>query len=64
MMNGARFAPDFSLSLNGQPAPAELRASIKSVHARRATRARRVEVALANEKLRWLDSELLKVGTG
>lgn len=63
-MDRARFAPEFSLALDGRPVPAELRASILSLQCRTGYEGLdEVEVALANEKLRWLDSELFKLGT-
>ena len=64
-MDCSRFAPDFSLALDGRPVPAELRASILSVQCKTGYDGLdEVEVTLANEKLRWLDSDLLKLGTG
>ncbi|WP_341890342.1 hypothetical protein [Variovorax sp. YR752] len=64
-MDKARFSPEFSLLLNGQPAPAALRASIQSVQCKTGYEGLdEVEVSLANEQLRWLDSDLVKLGAG
>src|SRR5580765_642027 len=64
-MNGALFAPEFALLLDGQPAPALLRASVQSVQCKTGYEGLdEVEVLLANEQLRWLDSELMTLGTG
>jgi hypothetical protein len=58
-MDRARFAPEFTLLLNGQPIPAELRASILSVRCQTGYEGLdEVEIAIANEKLRWLDNPL------
>lgn len=63
MSLGPRYVPDYRLTLGGEPAPAELRASITSVsHESGLEGADRVELGLVNDKLRWLDYELLKVG--
>jgi hypothetical protein len=63
-MDGARFAPDFSLALDGEPAPATLRAAVLSVQCKTGYEGLdEVEVSLANPGLRWLDSEELKLGT-
>lgn len=63
-MDRARFAPEFSLVLDGQPVPAELRASIMSVQCRTGFEGvDEVEVSLANEKLRWLDNGSCRLGT-
>lgn len=58
-MDRARFAPEFDLLLDGQPIPAELRASILSVRCQTGYEGvDEVEIAIANEKLRWLDCPL------
>lgn len=58
-MDRARFAPEFDLLLNGQVIPAELRASVLSVRCQTGYEGLdEVEITLANEKLRWLDSRL------
>jgi len=63
-VNGPYFAPEFALFLDGKPVPAELRASIMSVRCRTGYEGLdEVEVTLANEKLRWLDSPLFKLDT-
>jgi hypothetical protein len=63
-MDGSRFAPDFTVLLNGQPIPAELRASIQNVRCQTGYEGLdEVELTLANEKLRWLDSPLFKLDT-
>ncbi|MCY7353872.1 MAG: hypothetical protein LH470_02070 [Lysobacter sp.] len=57
-----RFVPEFRLWIDGEPVPASLRAAITSVtQASGMEGADRVEIALANEGLRWLDNGLLKV---
>ncbi|MFD2426419.1 hypothetical protein ACFSUI_23020 [Ralstonia solanacearum] len=64
-MDRARFAPEFKLLLNGQPIPAELRASILSVRCQTGYEGLdEVEIAVANEKLRWLDNPLFALDTG
>lgn len=63
-MDGARFAPTFALILDGAPAPAALRASIQSVSCTTGYDGLdAVELLLANEHLRWLDADLLRLGT-
>jgi hypothetical protein len=58
-MDRNRFAPEFDLLLDGQTIPAELRASILSVRCQTGYEGLdEVEIAVANEKLRWLDSPL------
>src|SRR4051794_11057715 len=62
-MDRARFAPDFALAIDGRPAPAELRGSITSVRSTTGYEGLdEVELTIANEKLRWLDSPLFKLG--
>ena len=63
-MDRARFAPEFDLLLSGQSAPAELRASILSVRCQTGYEGLdEVEIAIANEKLRWLDNRLFALDT-
>ena len=58
----ARYAPEFQVRINGQPIPSALRASIMSVTCQSGIQgADRVEIALVNENLRWLDHPLLAV---
>jgi len=58
-MDRARFAPEFTVLLDGQTMPAELRASILSVRCQTGYEGLdEVELTIANEKLRWLDSPL------
>ena len=60
---GMRYVPDYRLTLGGEPAPAELRASITSItHESGLEGADRVEIGLVNENLRWLDHDLLRLG--
>lgn len=55
-----RFAPEFSLRINGQAAPAALRASISGVSWQSGLEGvDRVELTLVNEDLRWLDHKVL-----
>jgi hypothetical protein len=59
-MANLRFAPDFRIEINGKPVPALLRASASSVSLQTGFEGSdRVELALVNEGLRWLDHELL-----
>ncbi len=58
-MDRAQFAPDFLLSLDGRPVPAELRGSIVSLRCHTGYEGLdEVEVTLANDGLRWLDERL------
>ncbi len=58
------YAPEFRLVFDGRPAPATLRASVTSVSATCGFGdADRLEVALANEGLRWLDDDLFRLDT-
>ncbi|MEO8338189.1 MAG: hypothetical protein ABI604_00560 [Nitrospirota bacterium] len=63
MSNAAlRYAPEFQVRINGQEAPAALRASIMSVTCQTGLEgADRVELFIVNENLRWLDHPLLAV---
>lgn len=57
-----RYVPEFQLSILDQAIPAALRASITSVSYQTGVKlADRVEISIANENLRWLDSPLLKL---
>jgi uncharacterized protein len=57
------YVPDFALTLNGQPLPAELRASVVGVTFEDGLEgADRVEVTIANPDLRFLDHPLLDLG--
>lgn len=59
-----QYSPDLRLVLSGRPAPAALRASIASVSATCGFGdADRLELSLANEGLRWLDSDLFRLDT-
>lgn len=61
-MSNPYYAPDFDLSIDGEPAPAALRASITSVSLQDGLEgADRVELSLVNENLRWLDHPLLNL---
>jgi hypothetical protein len=63
-MANSRFAPEFTLLLDGLPISAELRASIMSIHCQTGYEGLdEVEVMLANERLRWLDNPLFKLNT-
>ena len=63
-MDRARFAPDFALRIDGEPIPAELRASIQSVRCTTGYEGLdEVELTIANEQLRWLDCPLFKLDT-
>lgn len=57
-----RYVPEFRLSIDGEPVPSTLRAAITGVtQASGMEGADRVEIAMANEGLRWLDHGLLKI---
>lgn len=61
-MPNLRYAPDFRISINSQPVPAELRASVTSVSLQSGLEgSARVELDLMNENLRWLDHALLRL---
>ena len=58
-MPNLRFVPEFDLTINGDPIPAALRASISSVNYQTGLEGSdRVELSLANDNLRWLDHSL------
>lgn len=60
----ARYAPNFTITLNGDPIPQAMRACITRLNYQDGLDgADRVEVILANESLRWLDHPLLQVDT-
>lgn len=61
-MTAPRHVPDFALRIGGDAAPAALRASVTGVTFQASLdAASRVDVALANDRLRWLDHPLLAV---
>jgi phage protein D len=61
----ARYAPGFTILLNGQPMPAAMRAGITSLRYEDGLKgADRVELTLANPGLQWLDHPLLQLDTG
>jgi len=63
-VSNPRYAPELSLRLAGAAAPAELRASLTGVRLESSFGAAdRVDLSLANEKLRWLDNKLLALDT-
>ena len=63
-MDRARFAPEFTVLLDGRPIPAELRASIQGVRCQTGYEGLdEVELTIANEKMRWLDSPLFALDT-
>jgi hypothetical protein len=58
----APYVPEYRLTIDGEAVPAKLRASVMSInHTSGLEGADRVEVVLANERLRWLDHDLLKM---
>jgi|CXWL01.1.fsa_nt_gi phage protein D len=58
----SRYAPEFQVRLNGQPAPAALRIAIVSLTYQTGLEgADRVEITLVNENLHWLDNPLLRL---
>lgn len=61
-MTNPRYAPAFHLDIDGAPVPAVLRASVTSVTCTTGLEGSdRVEIALANPRLQWLDHPLLRV---
>jgi phage protein D len=62
MARFSRYAPEFRISIDGEPIPAALRASVIRVSYQDGLEgADRVEVSIANEDLRWLDHPLLQM---
>jgi uncharacterized protein len=62
-MKTPRFAPQFSIEINGSPIPTALRACITTVRLQTGMKGSdRLEFGLFNENLRWLDDELLRPG--
>jgi hypothetical protein len=62
--NPPRYAPEIRLSIGGAPVPAALRGSLTSVRCVTGLDgADRLELTLANEGLRWLDSSLFALDT-
>lgn len=60
-----KYAPSFTVKLNGEPLPTAMRASVTGVrHQDGLEGADRVELSLANPGLAWLDHPLLQVDTG
>jgi uncharacterized protein len=60
-----RYAPEFTVLLDGEPLPTAMRAAISSLSYQDGMEgADRVEVTLANPSLRWLDHPLLSVDRG
>jgi hypothetical protein len=58
-----RFAPEFTLDVDGRPVPAPLRASVTSLSfVTGLGAADRVELQLVNERLRWLDEPAIALG--
>lgn len=61
-MANLRYAPEFSIRINGNQVPAALRASISGVTLQTGLEgADRVDLQIVNENLRWLDDSLLKL---
>lgn len=61
-MANLRFAPEFSVQIEGEPLPAALRASIRSVSVTTGLEGSdRAELNLVNDNLRWLDYPLLRL---
>jgi hypothetical protein len=59
-----RYAPELSLRIAGQAAPAELRGSLTGVRLESSFGAAdRVDLSIANEQLRWLDNPLFALDT-
>lgn len=58
-----RYAPEFRVHIAGKPVPVALRASISGLRYQTGIEGSdRVELTLVNERLRWLDHELLSLG--
>src|SRR5262249_9457950 len=65
MVSLAQYAPEYRLEIDGAPIPPDLRASIIRVtHTDGLEGADRVELSIANERLRWLDHPLLQMDNG
>lgn len=61
-MSGLQYAPEFRLEVEGEVIPAVLRASVTGLSLQTGFEgADRLEIALVNENLRWLDSPLLNI---
>ena len=61
-MSNPRYAPEFTLLIDGSPVPAVLRSSITGLSLQTSLDGvDRLELTLANERLRWLDHALLKL---
>ncbi|MEA2301831.1 MAG: hypothetical protein QOE44_2366 [Solirubrobacteraceae bacterium] len=58
-----RYAPEIRIAFDRVPAPAELRGSVTSVSCQTGLGGSdRLELSLVNERLRWLDDPLLRLG--
>ena len=65
MARFAQYAPDYQVQINGDALPPAMRASVIRVSYHDGLEgADRVEIALANEDLRWLDHPLLQMDNG
>jgi hypothetical protein len=61
-MSDRLLAPDFDLLIEGEPAPAGLRASVTGLSLQNGLEGSdRLEISLVNENLRWLDHPLLQL---
>lgn len=61
-MSTPRYAPEARVTIDGAPLPAGMRAALASVSLETGLEgADRVELTLANERLRWLDHPLLRL---
>src|SRR5262245_36135122 len=61
MVKFSRYAPEFTIHIDGDRIPAAMRGCVTRVtHQDGLEGADRVEVTLANEDLRWLDHPLLQ----
>lgn len=62
MSTAPRYAPEFSLSIDGEKVPAALRASVTSVSIQSGLEGvDRLEITLVNDGLCWIDHPLLKL---
>jgi uncharacterized protein len=60
-----RFAPELTIAADGQPIPAAMRAAITRVSVQQSLGAAdRAEIAMTNERLRWLDDPQLAIDAG